>query len=392
MAKGFKDACRTDPAVPARPHDDQQRLPNHPSTFLASEFAAHIDPPHPWSGNRVDPSYPHTTSGNMLMRGLLPAGYRCTSDIGKQARSPLVRPRSSSVVGPRGTDGLRRIAPAALLPTKETVEAVEVEVVEESKGLSPYIAPVAALATLGMALPALASAVPVVDLSSAFYIPGIVGDSPLREGFVSGFLLIFFSEMGDKTFFIALLLALKEDKRLVYIGTFSALAVMTVISVGLGQALHVLDELVPSDSPLAGLPLDDIVASLLLIFFGVKTLQDAKDADETAKEEKEEAQEVVDAFSSEDALKLIFSTFVLVFAAEWGDKSFLATIALAASSSPLGVTAGAVAGHGVATGIAVFSGSLLSRYFSESTLQYIGGTLFLVFAGATIVDLVGQVS
>lgn len=44
----------------------------------------------------------------------------------------------------------------------------------------------------------------------ALSIPGLVGDSPFREGFVSGFLLIFFSEIGDKTFFIALLLALQR--------------------------------------------------------------------------------------------------------------------------------------------------------------------------------------
>ena len=90
---------------------------------------------------------------------------------------------------------------------------------------------------------------------------------------------------------------------------------------------------------------------------------------------------------AEDAAKLVLSTFALVFAAEWGDKSFLATIALAAASSPLGVTAGAVVGHGVATGIAVAGGSVLSRYFSETVLQYIGGSLFLVFAAATLVDV-----
>lgn len=60
---------------------------------------------------------------------------------------------------------------------------------------------------------------------------GLVGDSPLREGLVQGFLLILFSELGDKTFFLAVLLALKENKSIVFAGTFGALAIMTVISV-----------------------------------------------------------------------------------------------------------------------------------------------------------------
>jgi len=45
-------------------------------------------------------------------------------------------------------------------------------------------------------------------------------------------------------------------------------------------------------------------------------------------------------------------------------------------------------GHGLATGIAVAGGSLLSNYISERTAQYIGGSLFLVFAAATVFDIV----
>ena len=216
-------------------------------------------------------------------------------------------------------------------------------------------------------------------------IPGLVGDSPFREGFVSAFLLIFFSEIGDKTFFIALLLALQRPKGVVFAGTFGALAIMTVISVGLGRVLHEIDELIPD----LGFPLDDALAIALLVFFGIQTLASAAEADETAEEEKEEAQEVVDGMSKDYQIAgLIISTFVLVFAAEWGDKSFLATIALAAASDPLGVIGGAVTGHGVATVVAVLGGSFLGNYLSERTVQYVGGSLFLVFAGATLLDIV----
>lgn len=71
---------------------------------------------------------------------------------------------------------------------------------------------------------------PPVHLSTTTH-TGLVGDSPFNEGFVSSFLLILFSEIGDKTFFIAVLLALQQSRSAVFVGTFGALAVMTVVSV-----------------------------------------------------------------------------------------------------------------------------------------------------------------
>jgi len=216
----------------------------------------------------------------------------------------------------------------------------------------------------------------------------------LQEGFISAFLLIFFSEIGDKTFFIAVLLALQQPKQAVFAGTFGALAVMSFISVALGEALHEVDIYLHDFLPpaIAAQPLDDYAAILLLVIFGVTTIRDA--AVPKADEEREEAEEAVDDLTGKmktaDLLPLILSTFVLVFAAEWGDKSFLATIALAAANSPAGVVTGAIAGHGVATGIAVLGGSILgdSEIISEKTVAYVGGSLFLVFAASTTLDVI----
>ena len=71
----------------------------------------------------------------------------------------------------------------------------------------------------------------LLQMIAFFVLAEIVHQSPLSEGFVSAFLLILLSELGDKTFFIAVLLALKHSKGVVFAGSFGALAVMTVISV-----------------------------------------------------------------------------------------------------------------------------------------------------------------
>lgn len=233
-----------------------------------------------------------------------------------------------------------------------------------------------AFAGLAIAQPAMAS--PLSGLTE-------YTNAQVTEGFVQGLLLIFFSELGDKTFFLALLLALQRPKSDVFIGTFGALAIMTVISVAMGQALHQLDELLPASA--RSVPWDDVLAVVLLVVFGIQTIRNAANAEANAAEEKEEAEEDVRALTATSA-GLILSTFALVFAAEWGDKSFLATIALAAATSPVGVTFGAITGHGAATALAVLGGGILSKNVSESVLQYAGGALFLAFAFVSTLDII----
>ncbi|XP_042066710.1 GDT1-like protein 1, chloroplastic [Salvia splendens] len=233
------------------------------------------------------------------------------------------------------------------------------------------------------------------DVASNLQSLPFLGDAgDLSTGFASAFLLIFFSELGDKTFFIAALLAARNSAAVTFIGTFGALAVMTVISVVLGRTFHYVDDILPFRLGNADLPLDDLAAVCLLVYFGVSSLVDAASGDGLkAEEEQKEAELAVSEVSGSgagilSAANTVLSTFVLVFVAEWGDKSFFSTIALAAASSPLGVIAGALAGHGVATLLAVLGGSFLGTFLSEKTISYVGGTLFLVFALVTLVEIV----
>ncbi|XP_048230310.1 GDT1-like protein 1, chloroplastic isoform X2 [Ricinus communis] len=205
----------------------------------------------------------------------------------------------------------------------------------------------------------------------------------------------YLGDLGDiSTGFASALLAARNSAATVFTGTFGALAVMTIISVVLGRTFHYVDEILPFRLGETDLPVDDIAAVCLLVYFGVSTLIDASSGDGLkAEDEQKEAELAVSEFSGNGAgilaaASTIISTFVLVFVAEWGDKSFFSTIALAAASSPLGVIGGALAGHGVATLIAVLGGSLLGTLLSEKVISYIGGVLFLVFAAITLIEIV----
>ena len=76
---------------------------------------------------------------------------------------------------------------------------------------------------------------------------------------------------------------------------------------------------------------------------------------------------------------VVIESFAMSFFAEWGDRSQIATIGLAASNSIVGVTLGGILGHAMCTGLAVLCGRHLAKYVSERTLGITGGCLFLLF-------------
>jgi len=143
--------------------------------------------------------------------------------------------------------------------------------------------------------------------------PVPISGDPSLAAFGSSLTAITLAELGDKTFFMALILAVRHRARWVFIGAFGALTAVTLISLGLGYGLR---ELLPQ----AVVPW---LAAVLFLVFGLKLLFDAQGmAADSAREEAAEAEEVVNAAETRHALTtpwaVIWESFALVFVAELG--------------------------------------------------------------------------
>jgi putative Ca2+/H+ antiporter (TMEM165/GDT1 family) len=198
---------------------------------------------------------------------------------------------------------------------------------------------------------------------------------PSLSGFTPALLLITLSELGDKTFFIGMILATRHPRRWVFLGVTLALVVMTVLSVLMGRVVTVLPQQYVQGLTVA-----------LFLGFGLKLLYDGWRLDPTSSlaEEQAEALETVAAAERQHSAlwsirAVLVEAFTLTFVAEWGDRTQLATIALAAVHHPLGVIVGAGLGHGLCAAIAVLSGKAVAGRISERWLTLSGGFLFIVF-------------
>jgi putative Ca2+/H+ antiporter (TMEM165/GDT1 family) len=186
---------------------------------------------------------------------------------------------------------------------------------------------------------------------------------------LSTFGIIFVAELPDKTALATLLLATRFRVRDVVAGAWLAFLAQTVIAVAAGSVLHLL----PS-KPV------HVVAGLGFFVFAALALR------------RDESSELADEAAEEARLERRARRlppwsvcFLVVFAAELGDLTQLATAALVARShEPLAVAAGALLALWTVTVIAALAGSQTSRFLSPVVLNRVAAGLFVV-AGAAFV-------
>jgi putative Ca2+/H+ antiporter (TMEM165/GDT1 family) len=183
---------------------------------------------------------------------------------------------------------------------------------------------------------------------------------------------IFIVELPDKTFLATLVLATRYRPLLVWIGVGLAFAVQTTVAVALGHAASFLPpEVVQSASIVLFL-----VGAFILIREG-RSHQEATD-DEYAEKARPAT-----------GLRAVGASFLILFAAEWGDLSQLLTLSLVARyEAPFSVWVGALGALLTVSALAVIVGRQLLRWIPIHVLHYVGATVCLVLAALTTFDLV----
>ena len=116
-------------------------------------------------------------------------------------------------------------------------------------------------------------------------------DSNLKA-LIQGFAMICASEIGDKTFLIAAILAMRHPRGVVFSGAFGALAVMSALSAALG---HVLPSLIPKSWT-------QFAAAALFFVFGAKMLQEGREMSSGNEKIREEMREAEEEIEEDDAL------------------------------------------------------------------------------------------
>jgi Ca2+/H+ antiporter, TMEM165/GDT1 family len=168
--------------------------------------------------------------------------------------------------------------------------------------------------------------------------------------------VVFVAELGDKSQLMTMTYALRHRWWVVLSGVGIASFLVHGLSVTIG---HFLGLSLP-ERPIA------FAAAVAFLFFAVWTWREGRTGDDDAEVKVAEPRHV---------LLAVVSSFVL---AELGDKTMLATVALASEHNWAGVWLGATLAMLLADGLAIAVGALLHRRLPERMLHALASVLFVL--------------
>lgn len=190
------------------------------------------------------------------------------------------------------------------------------------------------------------------------------------------FLLVFISELGDKTQLLVISFATKQKVATILFGVALGSFLSHGVAILFGSSLGAIQNETIEQ-------LLKLFTNLSFLLFGIMTLCSKKN------EEKEQNKKT--GLMKRIALSKLNYIFVIALSiaiGELGDKTFLASIGLGVGypQAKLFLIIGAVLGMVVSDLLAVIFGKLLSKKIPESMMQKLSGILFCIFG---IVGLIG---
>lgn len=191
---------------------------------------------------------------------------------------------------------------------------------------------------------------------------------PAVQLFLSVFGVIFVAELPDKTALAALVLATRHKPLPVFLGAAAALTVQSAVAVGAGQLISLLPSRIVHI--VAG-----VVFLISAVFMWLRK-EDAKEEDASKRAARE------------SFWRVTWSSFLVVFIAEWGDLTQIATAALAARyGAPLTVFVASSLALWAVAAIAVFIGNRARKLLDPILTQKIAAALFALIGVALVIGL-----
>ena len=191
----------------------------------------------------------------------------------------------------------------------------------------------------------------------------------------TAFLLIFPIELPDKTFIATLVLATRYKPLPVWIGVSSAFAVQTMIAVTLGGLLGRLPR-----TPV------EIFAALMFMVGGFILIRGAARAD--AEEAETEHEFEAKTKTGIHGWRVVGTSFLVLFVAEWGDLSQLLTAGLVVKyQDPVSVGVGAWVALATVSALGAVLGRTLLKRIRLATIRRIGGAVCLLLATMSLLQV-----